>query len=416
MKEILSLETISKVLYERFFADWREMSREDFLDFVRSKSEQALTYEELSKKLETKKKLKIKFGIDPTGPDVHMGHMLPLLLLRQFQKAGHEVNLIIGDFTARIGDPSHRTSVRPALSEKGVKENMKTYLAQIGRFFNVKKAKVHQNAAWLKKLDLSTLLQDFQKLSLTEILQRDDFRKRMEAGQGITLAELLYSYAQGMDSVQINPDVEIGGNDQYLNFAHARVIMRNYGQDPEVGLVTPVLEGTTGDGRKMSKSYNNYIAVSASPEDKFGKIMSIPDNLIFPYFKAFADLRLSEHEEIKRLVAADPLEAKKQLGQFLVAVELQSMDKGKEERERFEAKFSKKTFEGIAEYVVKQDETALDTVHTLVSNLSKSEIKRLFAEEAVRIVEPQERVMGMHDTIPKDSILKIGKKWYFRIK
>ena len=408
---------LADIFLKRWNESWKNIDHKDLFDFLSAKIDQAITIEELKKILSSKKKLSIKMGIDPTGPDVHLGHVLPIMLLRQFQKAGHTINLIIGDFTAMIGDPSGRDTTRPALTGADVKRNMKTYLKQINSYLDIPKTKVHHNASWLSAYTFERILKDLQQLSLTEILQREDFRKRLDAGHGISMAELLYSYAQGIDSAHVKPDVEVGGRDQLLNFAHARTIMKVYKQAPEVALTTPVLEGTAGDGRKMSKSYNNYIPLNALPAEKFGKIMSIPDNLITPYFIAFADIKASEISALKAIIEADPLETKKQLGQFIVAMGTGSLDAGIRERNTFEATFSKKEFDNqkLMQYTAKQNETCLDVVQVLMSNISKSEIKRLFANQAVRIIEPHEQILTPSDAIPKNSILKIGKKHFFKI-
>ena len=409
---------LADIFLKRWNESWKNIDHKDLFDFLSAKIDQAITIEELKKILSSKKKLSIKMGIDPTGPDVHLGHLLPIMLLRQFQKAGHTINLIIGDFTAMIGDPSGRDTTRPALTGADVKKNMATYLKQLQSYVAINKAKVHHNASWLSAYTFEKILKDLQQLSLTEILQREDFRKRLDAGHGISMAELLYSYAQGIDSAHIKPDIEVGGRDQLLNFAHARTIMKLYKQTPEVALTTPVLEGTAGDGRKMSKSYGNYIPLNASASEKFGKVMSIPDALIASYFIAFADIKASEISTLKTIIEKDPFETKKQLGQFIVAMETGSLDAGIQERKAFEATFSKKEFvdQKLTQYTATQHETCLDVVQVLMSNVSKSEIKRLFANQAVRIIEPHEQILAPSDIIPKNSVLKIGKKHFFKIQ
>ncbi|OGM90957.1 tyrosine--tRNA ligase [Candidatus Wolfebacteria bacterium RIFCSPHIGHO2_01_FULL_48_22] len=386
------------------------------MDFLRAKIDQCITFDELEKLIKSRHKLTIKFGIDPTGPDVHVGHLLPIFMLRQFQKAGHIIQLIIGDFTAMIGDPSGRDSGRSRLSKADVQKNMRTYLKQIGPYLDIRKAKVHYNSEWLGKLSLAHIIADFQQLSLTEILQREDFRKRIEQGQGITLAELIYSYAQGVDSVIITPDIEVGGRDQLLNFAHARTIMRARNQAPEVAVTTPVLKGTAGDGRKMSKSYNNYIAVRESAEEKFGKIMSIPDNLIVPYFTAFADIKKSELQNLRLIAEHNPLEAKKQLGQFIVAIDEDSLKAGQKEREKFEKKFSQKNLSGakMPSLKIEGGETYFDAIVRSKLITSKSELTRLFEQQAIHNT-------GTNATLQKSDlaapgIIKIGKRLFLKLE
>lgn len=408
--------TLAETFLKRFHEDWKTLEPEQLLDFIRAKIDQALTLEEFEKLLRTKRALSIKFGIDPTGPDVHLGHLLPIFLLRQFQKAGHIVHLIIGDFTAMIGDPSGRDTGRSALTKKDVQKNMRTYLKQIAPYLYIKKTKVHYNSTWLSKLSLAHIIADFQKLSLTEILQREDFRTRIEKGQGITLAELIYSYAQGIDSVIITPDIEVGGRDQLLNFAHARNIMRARNQDPEIALTAPVLEGTAGDGRKMSKSYKNYIAVRESPEEKFGKIMSIPDSLIVPYFTAFADIKKSEINNLELIVQQNPLEAKKQLGMFVVSIDTGSLKDGWRERDRFEKKFSEKDYSKTNMPTMEFDrgESYFKTLSLSGIVSSNSELSRLFEQRAIRNAETDEILEKSSPA--KKGIIKIGKKHLLRLE
>jgi len=405
---------LCSVLFERFFADWKHLSDEDFLDFLTPKIDQVITLEELKKLLAQNRTLHIKFGIDPTGPDVHLGHVLPLIVLRQFQKAGHKAHLIIGDFTAMIGDPSGRNDQRPSLSLAQIKDNMKTYLAQAGVFLDVKKAKIHHNASWLSKRSFATIISDLSKINLSEVLQRDDFRSRLSRGDSLSVAEILYSYAQGIDSVELAPDIEVGGRDQLLNFAQARTIMGLYDQRPEVALTTPVLEGTAGDGRKMSKSYGNYIAVSESSKNLFGKIMSMPDVLIEKYFIAFADVRVSEKKILSDIIAQDPMEAKKQLAQFLVAIRERSLEKGLMERESFEKQFSKKEYDDVEVFKATPGETFFDFFVSREIVGSKSELHRLFEQGAIRFVEPEEKQI-QEEALVEEGVVRVGKKIFLKI-
>jgi tyrosyl-tRNA synthetase len=409
--------TLSKELFERFFQDWSKLSIQDFLSYIQTKIDQEIGLNELEKRIATKGQLYIKFGIDPTGPDVHMGHLLPIMLLRQFQRAGHKVQFIIGNFTARIGDPSGRNDQRPALTDKDIANNLRTYLDQVGPYLNMKKVKVHKNAKWLSKMDFSDILNDLLQLPLSEFLQRQDFRARLDAGHGLSVGELLYSYAQGIDSVQTKADVEVGGRDQLLNFSHARTIMKElYHMEPEIALTTPVLEGTSGDGRKMSKSYGNYIGLSESSTQVFGKVMSIPDSLVVSYFVAFADITQEEISLLEQCVAQDPLETKKQLGQFLVAIKEGSLDAGAQVRREFESTFSKKSYEDASLPSLQAEEG--DTYQQLLVRVdvtqSKSELSRLFEQGAIKMVDPEERAVSP-DEVVREGVLRVGKKKYFRI-
>ncbi len=413
---IADAATLAKTLFERFFEDWRHLSDQDLLDYLKPKIEQAITFEELEKKLAQVRHLKIKFGIDPTGPDVHLGHVLPIMLLRQFQKAGHHIDLVIGDFTALIGDPSGQSLERPALLESEIKKNLKTYLAQIGVYINTRRIKHHRNSRWLSKRKLKDVLVDLKEINLAEVLQREDFRKRMESGQALPVAEILYSHAQSIDSLVLEPDIEVGGRDQLLNFAHTRKMMALHNQQPEVALCTPLLEGISGNGKKMSKSYNNYIAVRAPAEDKFGKIMSIPDRLIEPYYKAFTDIRASELGALYKLITDDPMETKKQLAQFLVAIEAEDLYAGQKEREKFENRFSKGVYDSdIRVITVSEGTTTTAALEQSREFKSKSEIRRLFEQGGVRMVSPEEKELSPDERVTECTI-RAGKTKFFRIK
>lgn len=410
----LKAEKLAEIFFDRFFSNWKKLSPTEFLNFLKPKIDQVITFDELENRIKSGKKLKIKFGIDPTGPDVHLGHLLPIMFLRQFQKAGHEIHLIIGDFTAMIGDPSGRNAQRPPLSEKEIENNLKTYLSQIGKYLDVKNVKNHKNSKWLSKVSLKNAIKDLSKVNLSEVLQRDDFRKRIASGHSLSVAELLYAYAQGIDSVELNPDIEVGGRDQLLNFAQGRRIMEMYGQNPEVALTAPVLEGIGGDGRKMSKSYGNYIAVNSTLEDKFGKTMSIPDNLILPYFTAFADVKESELKELKKIISENPLETKKQLAQFLVSIEVKKLEAGNKERKSFENKFSEKIYDDIPVIEAKKDWTFFDVVVASGVFPSKSEVRRLFESKSVHLTGSSEKTLKYDDKAQSGTI-KVGKKNFFKV-
>lgn len=404
-------ETLFTELKNRYISS---ISNDELQELLIPKIDQVITHDELSTALQ-KKKLKIKFGIDPTGPDIHLGHLLPIMILRLFQRAGHVIHFIIGDFTARIGDPSGRTSERSLLSEKDVLKNKKTYLSQIKPFINIRKATIHHNRKWLKKYSFETILSDLQHVSISEVLQRDDFRKRIEGGSPLSIAELLYAYAQGVDSLKIKPDIEVGGRDQLLNFAQARDLMKQHNIKPEVALTTPVLEGIHGDGKKMSKSLGNYIPLSASSHDIFGKILSIPDTLILPYLLAFADIKNSEVGEMKKYIETDPLEMKKVLAMFLVFILTQSEEEAEKQRAQFEKTFSQHDFSDLETHTLKSSTTVIEFVQSQSLPLSNSELRRIAEEGGIRIIEPSEITLSVHDPIPQ-GILRIGKKYFFKIK
>jgi len=415
------LQDLHRVLFERFIADWKKITPHELLDLLSVKIEQALTFDELADRLNTKKRLSVKLGIDPTGPDVHMGHLVPIMLLRQFQKAGHAINLIIGDFTAMIGDPSGRDTQRSALTAAQVQVNKKTYLKQIAPYLNIKTMRVHHNAKWLSKLNAKQILADLQLISVGSVLQREDFRTRIEKGAPLSMAELLYGYLQGSDSLELKPDIEIGGRDQFLNLAFARDMMRTHKLPPQINITTPVLEGTDGSGRKMSKSYGNYVALTMKPVDIFGKIMSLPDALLVQYYKAFADLKKTEISHLEQLIKTYPLEMKKQLAQFLVAISTKKIKEGITQREAFEKKFSTKEID-MESLVIPRIKTSRNlSWFDLFKDkkdmipFSNTELHRLFEEGAIKIIDPQEKIIGAEDISAAPCVVRVGKKIFVRI-
>jgi tyrosyl-tRNA synthetase len=415
------LETLHKTLYERFVSDWKGITPHELLELLHVKIEQALTFDELADRLNKKKRLNVKLGIDPTGPDIHLGHLVPIMLLRQFQKAGHSVNLIIGDFTAIIGDPSGRNTQRKALTSAQVNANKKTYLKQIAPYIDIKSARVHHNSKWLSKLTAKRILSDLQSIPVSSVLQREDFRSRLDAGDPLSMAELLYGYLQGTDSVELVCDIEMGGRDQFLNLALGRDMMRARDMEPQINITTPVLEGTDGSGKKMSKSYGNYIALTMSAQDIFGKTMSIPDSLIMQYLKAFADIKKTEVPYLEELVRQHPLEMKKQLAQFMVTIATKKLKEALVQREIFEKKFSVKEFDTNMELpvcVVAKGSILFDALknESGIINLSNTELRRLFVDGAVRIVDPQEKTLGIGDTIENNCIIRVGKKIFLKIE
>lgn len=415
MKDLKDVNSLASIFFERFFEDWKLISPNNLFLFIKTKIEQAITLDELKELLNLNRKLNIKFGIDPTGADVHLGHILPIMILRQFQKAGHQINIIIGDFTALIGDPSGRNTQRPSLTPNQIKDNFKTYQKQMGKYLNIKNVKILKNSKWLSKINLEEIIKDLSKIKLSEILQRNDFRERLEKKYSLSVAEILYSYAQAIDSVKIKADIELGGNDQLLNFAHARNMMQIYGMKPEVAITTPILEGIFGDGKKMSKSYGNYIPVNASCEEKFGKIMSIPDNLIIKYFKAFADIKIDELSLLEKMTRENPLETKKQLAQFLVSIEARKLENGENERKKFENKFSShKNFENLEKIYANKNTTVFDVIHKNKIIESKNELRRLFEQNGIHMLSPEEKTLKTDD-MAYNGVIRIGKKIFYKI-
>lgn len=256
---------------------------------------EVISQEDLEKKLQSGKQLRIKLGIDPTSPNIHLGRSIPLLKLKDFQDLGHKIVFIIGDFTGVIGDTSDKDSERPMLTADVVKKNLKSYIAQASKIIDIKKTEIHYNSAWLKKLTYAEIGTQADAFSLHEFITRENIAKRLDQGKRISLRELLYPLMQGFDSVKIKSDVEIGGTDQKFNILAGRQLQKVYGQEPQNVMTNPIIEGL--DGRKMSSSYGNTVNLFDVPNDMFGKIMSVKDEFIITYFILATRIPL---EEIKK--------------------------------------------------------------------------------------------------------------------
>ena len=297
------------------------LSPEEQLHIISSGAAQIVPQEALLEKLKRGVPLNIKLGVDPTAPDIHLGHAVPLRKLRQFQDLGHEVTLIIGDGTALIGDPSGRNSTRPQLSREQIAENAQTYVDQAFKVLNPEKTTLRYNSEWILDLDMEGLLKLLANFTVARILERDDFHNRYTSGQSISLHEFLYPVMQAYDSVVIKADVELGGTDQLFNLLAGRELMEKMGMEPQVCLTLPLLEGTDGV-RKMSKSYGNYIGLTDEPQEIFGKVMSIPDELMVKYFRLASTMDVDEIDAIEKGLASDelhPNKVKRSLARNIVA-------------------------------------------------------------------------------------------------
>jgi tyrosyl-tRNA synthetase len=320
------------------------------IDKVLRGAQQVVSRPELEAKLKKGKPLRVKLGVDPTAPDLHLGHTVALNALRRFQDAGHVVVFIVGDYTARIGDPSGRSETRPPLSAEAVKKNADTYLAQVFKILDEKKTEVRWNSEWLEPLFRNdapqagnTILGLLSRHTVQQLTEREDFSKRLKAGTPVSLLELLYPLMQGYDSVAIKSDVELGGTDQLFNLLQGREMQKDAGQEPQVVMTLPLLEGTDGV-KKMSKSYGNYIAINEPPQDMFGKVMSIPDALMWKYHELLTE------EDLAAAKALHPMEAKKRLAGILTG-KYHGESAAVEARANFEKVFSKREDpEDVPEY------------------------------------------------------------------
>jgi tyrosyl-tRNA synthetase len=354
------------------------------------------------------RQLIVKFGIDPTSADVHLGHAVPMLVLSRFQRMGHRVVLLIGDITAKIGDPSGRSSERPPLTDQEIAANMATYRDQIAPFFDFERADFRHNSEWLTDLRLPELIGILSQIPVSMSLQREDFRTRLAQGQGLAMSEFLYSVVMAIDSVKLDADVELGGVDQLLNMQMGRKVMDIVGQRPQFVVGMPLAEGTDGTGRKMSKSMGNYISLAAPPDDIFGKIMSVPDRLIAPYLRAWTDWTDGEIDAATARVERrdlHPMDLKRVLAGEMVGA-IHGVKAAMAARDAFAAQFSRRTFAELDELpVVELAASGDEPVAKVLTQLleftpSLSAARRLAKQGGLRIVL---EVGGEQRNVPVDE-------------
>lgn len=394
------------------------------MDLIRRGAVEIIPEEELVKKIEnsikTGKPLNIKLGCDPSRPDLHLGHSVVLRKLAQFQKLGHQAILIIGDFTGMIGDPSGRNSTRPALTLEQTRINGETYLQQASKILNREKTKILYNSEWLSKMTFEDVIKLASKYTVARMLERDDFTKRYKSGEPISMHEILYPLAQAMDSVAIKSDVELGGTDQKFNLLVGRDIQREFGLEPQVILTMPLLVGTDGV-EKMSKSYDNYIGISDSPQEIYGKTLSIPDNLIYTYFELATEVSNQKLEEIKLYLSdpnKNPRDLKRELARTLVTM-YHDQKAALDAEEEFDKIFIKKEIpDDIEEIIIDntQEINILDLVIFVKFANSRGEAKRLVQQGGVSI--NGEKISDVHYVVKlnSDLILKVGKRKFVKLK
>ncbi|WP_028299630.1 tyrosine--tRNA ligase [Oceanospirillum beijerinckii] len=295
-------------------------SVDEALALIKRGTEEILVEDELVKKLESGRKLRIKAGFDPTAPDLHLGHTVLINKLRHFQELGHHVMFLIGDFTGRIGDPTGKNVTRKPLSEEDVAQNAKTYTEQVFKILDPEKTEVCFNSTWMSQMNASEMIQLAAQQTVARMLERDDFSKRYKNNQSISIHEFLYPLVQGYDSVAMKADVELGGTDQKFNLLMGRELQKGAGQEPQICITVPILEGLDGV-QKMSKSLGNYVGINDAPGEMFGKIVSMPDSLMWRYFELLSFRPMSEIEELKASVeaGANPRDVKMDLARELVA-------------------------------------------------------------------------------------------------
>lgn len=351
-------------------------------DIIKAGTVSVTPEDQLKKKLASGKKLKIKLGMDPTAPDLHLGHAVVLKKMKQFQDLGHEAIFLIGDFTARIGDPTGKSKTRPPLTVEAIEKNTKTYFEQVGKILDTTKATIVYNSHWLAKLTAEDMVWLCAKTTLARLIEREDFANRLEKNQPIGFHELLYPLLQGYDSVDLKADVELGGTDQTFNLLKGRFLQEQFGQEPQVVITTPLLEGLDGV-EKMSKSLGNYIGLAEPAHEAFGKLMSISDDLMWRYYEV---LLQKTPAQIKTLKTEHPMEAKKRLAHEVVST-FWSKDEADKARDQFSAVFQKGDL-SKAETVSLPKGTAnplwiVDLLKLLNAISSSSEAKRLIESGSI---------------------------------
>ncbi len=393
----------------------RELNIEEQLEIIKKNSVEIIPEEELREKLKKKKVLRVKYGADPSRPDLHLGHYVCLKKLKELQDLGHHIIFIVGDFTAMIGDPSGRSKTRPQLSKEEVEKNAKTYFEQVFRILDREKTEVRYNSEWLSKLNARDIIQLASTYTVARMLERDDFEKRFKNEIPISIHEFLYPLFQGYDSYYIQADIEVGGTDQKFNFLIAREIQKAYGQEPQVILTLPLLEGTDGK-LKMSKSYDNYIGLTEPPKEIYGKVMSIPDDLVPKYFQLVLGYTGAELESIRELMKTDPRNTKARLAYEIVR-ELYNEEEAKKAQAEFDRVFRDKGIpEDIPVYKVpKEGMMIVDILFNAGLVASKSEARRLIKQGAVKIDgKPLKDEKGV--LMPKgEHILKVGKRRFLKV-
>ena len=382
--------------------------------------EEAIVAEDIRADLNSGKKLRVKLGIDPTAPDIHLGHTVALKKLKQFQDAGHQIVLIVGDFTATIGDPSGRNELRKPLTREEVRGYMKGYESEIGKVIDLEKTEIRYNSEWYDRLGTMFLFELSSKVTVTRALERDDFQNRLKNDQDISMLEVLYPLFQGYDSVEVKADIEIGGTDQKFNLLMGRKIQKRYGQKPQNIMTVPLIEGLDGV-RKMSKSYDNYIGIKDEPSVMFGKIMSIPDSLIIKYFKLLTDVSIDKiekmSEDLKSPSKVNPRDLKVELAKEIIA-EYHNKKAAEDAFATFQQVFVNNEMpdEILEVAVIDKNWPLAELMHFTGLVSSKTEARRLIEQGGVRV---DGAVIGDREATirPKTgSVIQVGKRKFVRIK
>ena len=393
---------------------------QDDLALIKRGTDEILTESDLKKKLESGKQLIVKAGFDPTAPDLHLGHTVLLNKLRHFQDLGHKVIFLIGDFTGQIGDPSGKNKTRPTLDKKELIKNAKTYEKQVFKILKKDLTEVRFNSEWCNELGAAGLISLASKYNVARMLERDDFNKRYNANQSIAVHEFLYPLVQGYDSVALKADIECGGTDQKFNLLVGRELQRSYDQEPQVVLTVPILEGLDGTN-KMSKSLNNFIAIDEQPDEMFGKIMSISDDLMWRWFELLSFIPENEISILKKEVdnGANPRDIK-----FILAEELVDRFHEKGEGSNCKQKFLERFQKGAMPSDIKEVDIDIENETILLTNLLKTVEMTSSTSEAMRLIKQggvkidSEKVSDTKLEIKKGSeaVYQVGKRKFLHIK
>lgn len=396
------------------------MTPEQQVEYIKKGSEDLIKEEDLLAKIKKGKPLLVKTGFDPTAPDLHLGHAVLLRKMKHFQDLGHKVIFLIGDFTGMIGDPTGRSVTRKPLTREEINQNAETFKAQVFKILDPEKTIIDFNRRWLGAMNFEDVIQLSAKYTVAQILERDDFSKRMKSGIPISIHELLYPLAQAYDSVFLHADVELGGTDQKFNLLVGRELQRQFGQEPQVILTTPLLEGLDGV-EKMSKSLNNYVGITEPPSIMFGKIMSISDELMYRYYLLLTDLSVAQIEEVKK---QHPRQAKEELAKVIVR-DFHSQEAADEAAEEFRRVFSEKQLpDELENHIVQSGNySAIALVRDSGLVPSNSEARRLIRQGAVSILQESgdsRKVGDEKEVLALNSgesfVLKVGPRRFKRIE
>ncbi len=380
------------------------------LEVIKRGAVEIISEAELVRKLESVQKecrpLRIKAGFDPTAPDIHLGHTVLLRKLRQFQDLGHEVYFLIGDFTAQIGDPTGKSVLRKTLSKEEVAENAKTYTKQAGKILDLNKIKVVFNSEWFEKMDVAQYLGLTMHVTVSQMLQREDFKKRLDNKQNVSLLEFMYPVLQGYDSVFLKADIELGGTDQIFNLLVGRDMQKDFGQEQQVVLTMPLLEGTDGIN-KMSKSLGNYVAINDQPREMFGKIMSVSDELMLKYYTLLTD------EDLDGVKKMHPKEAKVKLAKLVIS-QYHGEEAADSAADEFTRVFSSKELpQEMPEIKINSEKTAVDICVESGLVKSKNEARRLIQQGGIEFEGG--KVTDIGAKINSSGVLKIGSRRFLRV-